>query len=70
MTQDPDLPQIDDGIPEYEENPIPWWLKLTYISLPIWGVIVWYFYWNGSSGWLDRGYWQQLQEAAKTTFIR
>lgn len=48
--------------------PIPLWLKLTYLLLPFWGLICFYLYWNGSAGWLDRGYWQQLQEAAQTTF--
>lgn len=46
---------------------IPFWLKLVYFSLPIWGVISLYLYWNGSAGWLDRGYWHQLQKAANTT---
>lgn len=44
------------------------WLKVTYIILPIWGVIWFFLYWNGTSGWLDRGYWEQLQRAANTTF--
>lgn len=44
------------------------WLKLTYIILPIWGLVTFYLYWNGSQGWLDRGYWRQLQKAANTTF--
>lgn len=47
--------------------PVPKWLILTYIILPIWGVICLYVYWNGSHGWLDRGYWQQLQRASNTT---
>lgn len=47
---------------------VPGWLKLTYLILPIWGVISFLMYWNGSWGWLDRGYWQELQRAANTTF--
>lgn len=47
---------------------VPLWLKMTYIILPIWGIISFCIYWNGSHGWLDRGYWQQLQRAANTTF--
>lgn len=47
---------------------VPVWLKFTYLILPIWGVISFAMYWNGSWGWLDRGYWQQLQRAANTTF--
>ncbi|HRD56259.1 MAG TPA: hypothetical protein PLC42_07690 [Parachlamydiaceae bacterium] len=50
------------------DAPIPGWLKLTYVILPIWGIIVWHLYWNGSSGWLDRGSWKELQEAANTTY--
>ena len=44
------------------------WLKWTYVILPIWGIIWFCLYWNGSHGWLDRGYWFQLEEAAGTTF--
>lgn len=57
----------DEGI-ESKDAPVPKWLIWTYITLPIWGVITFYLFWNGSQGWLDRGYWQQLQIASKTTF--
>ncbi len=57
----------DDYIASYDRK-VPKWLKWTYIILPIWGVITWYYYINGSHGWLDRGYWGQLQRAANTTF--
>jgi hypothetical protein len=50
------------------DAPVPKWLRWTYIILPIWGLFVFFLYWNGSSGWLDRGYWHQLQQAANTTF--
>lgn len=46
---------------------IPAWLKWVYYTLPFWGILTLYLYWNGSSGWLDRGYWHQLQNAANTT---
>ncbi len=46
---------------------IPTFLKWTYVILPIWGVITWFYFIDGSRGWLDRGYWQQLQQAAQTT---
>lgn len=46
---------------------VPGWLTWSYILLPIWGIVWFYFFWNGSTGWLDRGYWRQLQEAAGTT---
>lgn len=50
------------------DAPVPKWLKWTYLILPIWGIITFFIYWNGTHGWLDRGYWQQLQRAAHTTF--
>ena len=47
---------------------VPGWLKLTYIILPVWGIITLYFFWNGSLGWFDRGSWAELQQAANTTY--
>lgn len=47
---------------------VPWWLKWTYIILPIWGIITFYYFWNGSVGWFDRGHWHELQKAANTTY--
>lgn len=47
---------------------VPLWLIANYIIWPIWGVIWFILYWNGSWGWLDRGHWEQLQRAANTTF--
>lgn len=47
---------------------VPRWLKATYIILPIFGILAWYYFINGSHGWLDRGYWGQLQRAANTTY--
>lgn len=47
---------------------VPLFLKWTYIILPIWGILTFAYYWNGSRGWLDRGYWEQLQRAANTTY--
>lgn len=46
---------------------VPGWLIFLYITLPIWGAFCFYLYWNGSAGWLDRGYWKELQIAANTT---
>lgn len=57
----------DEYITSYDRK-IPRWLIWTYILLPLWGLVWWYYYWNGSYGWLDRGYWNQLQRAANTTF--
>lgn len=47
---------------------IPRWLIVIYIILPIWGFCSLFYYINGSRGWLDRGYWHELQKAALTTF--
>lgn len=56
----------DARIASYD-NPIPGWLIATYIIMPIIGIVGFALYWNGSHGFLDRGYWRQLQEAANTT---
>lgn len=67
MNDDDEFFQQDaDQIIRVHENKIPWWLKVTYILLPIWGLIAMYLYWNGTPGWFDPGHWQGLQEAAKT----
>lgn len=71
--------QVEPGSPEYLElygdskiasfeGTIPAFLKWTYIILPIWGIFQFYYFWNGSAGWFDRGYWRELQIAANTTF--
>jgi hypothetical protein len=57
----------DPGIASYDAK-VSWFLLGTYLVLPIWGFFALYYYWNGSVGWLDRGYWRQLQIAANTTF--
>lgn len=57
----------DPGIATYDAK-VPTFLKLTYLVLPIWGIITLYIFWNGSVGWFDRGYWKELQIAANTTF--
>ena len=56
----------DPGISSYN-SPISKFLLMTYLLLPIWGIATLYYYWDGSIGWLDRGYWRQLQIAANTT---
>lgn len=50
-----------------EDNKIPKFLYFTYFVVIVWGLWGLIAYWNGSHGWLDRGYWKQLQEAAQTT---
>lgn len=48
--------------------PIPKWLKWNYLFWVLWGFVWWHYFWNGSYGWLDGGYWAELQRAANTTF--
>lgn len=48
--------------------PISIWLKMLYFVMPFWGLACFYLYWNGAYGWLDRGYWKELEIAANTTF--
>jgi hypothetical protein len=57
----------DPGIATFDA-PIPKFLILIYSILPILGLIALIYFWNGSRGWFDRGYWQELQIAANTTF--
>lgn len=69
MTDDIGELYEDDGtIPSTQHGPVPKWLIWSYILLPIGGIIALIIFWNGSVGWLDRGYWHELQEAAGTTF--
>jgi hypothetical protein len=67
--------QDEDHIEEYgdayitsKDAKVPRWLILIFLILPFWGIYTFAVYWNGSEGWLDRGYWHQLQIAANTTF--
>lgn len=57
----------DPDIASYDA-PVPTFLKISYIVWPIWGIITFFIFWNGSVGWFDRGYWKELQIAANTTF--
>ena len=57
----------DAGISSYDRK-VPTFLKWVYVILPIWGVLTWHVFWNGSVGWFDRGSWKELQIAANTTF--
>ena len=70
MTNSEDeLEAYPDGIYSKDAK-VAGWLKATYIILPIWGVISFFIFWNGSHGWLNRGYWDELQRAANTTYPR
>jgi hypothetical protein len=57
----------DPGIASFDAK-VPKFLLIMYLILPIWGLITFFYFWNGSAGWLDRGYWHELQIAANTTF--
>ena len=57
----------DPGIATFDAK-VPKFLLVTYFTLPFWGFICFYYFWNGSLGWWDRGALQQLQIAANTTF--
>lgn len=63
----PDLRYDDVEIPS-NDAPVHPLLKFNYILWIVVGLAVGVLYWNGSWGWLDRGYWQDLQRAAYTTF--
>lgn len=57
----------DKGITSLN-SPVPRWLKINYWLWIVVGVIWFFYFCNGSYGWLDRGYWFELQKAANTTF--
>jgi hypothetical protein len=58
-----------DEVEKYGEAGIPTFLYFVYAILPFWGILWFYFFWNGSVGWLDRGYWSELEGAARTKFV-
>lgn len=55
---------------EYLDTPVPTWLKWVYVIMPIWGIIWFAFLWDGSTGWMDRGHWEQLEAAANTRMVK
>jgi hypothetical protein len=57
----------DSGIASGHAPP-PKWLIVSNTFFTIFGLVCLYLFWNGSFGWLDRGYWSQLQRAANTTY--
>lgn len=56
----------DTGIAS-NEGTIPTWIKWVVVVTIAWGFVWLYFFWDGATGWIDRGYWQQLEQAANTT---
>lgn len=57
----------DEYIASYERK-IPRWLFWSYFLWIAVGTLAFCLFWNGSYGWFDRGYWNELQRAANTTF--
>ncbi|PJD95282.1 MAG: hypothetical protein CK425_09210 [Parachlamydia sp.] len=71
MTSDDahDIEKYGDPWIESADAKVPRWLLLSYGLLPIWGIITFYLFWNGSlSGIMENGHWHELQKAANTTF--
>lgn len=65
----------DEHLDEYGDTgitsahaPIPKWIIWLIPTLFLWGLLWFFLFWNGSWGWLDRGHWFKLQQAANTTF--
>lgn len=50
-----------------DHQKVPKWVIWMYAIVFFHGVIWAVLFWNGNMGWLDRGYWHQLQKAANTT---
>ncbi|HEV8052748.1 MAG TPA: hypothetical protein VGP47_09645, partial [Parachlamydiaceae bacterium] len=57
----------DPGIAS-RNAPVPKWLLFVNFSCVALGLLWLFLFWNGSYGWLDRGYWSELQRAANTTY--
>ena len=58
---------MEDEIPQTEERKIPVFLYIVYIVVLVGGIWAFCAFWTGSKGWLDRGFWHELQKAASTT---
>ncbi|MBN4066593.1 hypothetical protein JYU14_00725 [Simkania negevensis] len=56
----------DKELYEFKDTKIPKFLIFTYIFFPLWGILWFFLFWNGSNGWLDRGHWGALEQAANT----
>ena len=57
----------DPGIASADAPP-PKWLIFSNWFFVFLGLLWFYLFWNGSIGWFDRGYWNQLQRAANTAY--
>ncbi len=68
MSHEDDVEHYGDPGIASAHAPVPSWLIYNYIFWPLFGLFWLYLFFNGSWGFLDRGYWFQLQQAANTTF--
>jgi len=68
MTEESEMELYGDGSIKSADAKVPRWLIWVYILLPIWGVVWTVLYWNGAHGWIDKGYWFELEKAANTTY--
>lgn len=66
--KDDDIEEYGDPLIASKDAPVPQWLMYSYLFWVLFGLFWLYYFWNGSYGWFDRGYWQELQRAAGTTF--
>lgn len=57
----------DHEIQELEDTTVPFFLKVQYVFITLLVFASLFYFWNGSAGYFDRGYWKELQVAAGTT---
>ncbi len=69
------MSESDDDIEYYGDTQIaskdaevPRWLIWIFAAVFVWGIVWLYLFWGGATGWIDRGYWYELEQAANTTF--
>ncbi|MBB64398.1 MAG: hypothetical protein CMO81_04985 [Waddliaceae bacterium] len=69
--EDDDAAILDDyaggEIKEFANTKLPSFLKISYFFIALWGFVWLYMFWDGSFGWVDRGYWKELEQVANTT---
>jgi len=67
-TEDETIETFAGGSISSKDEKVPRWLFFVYALAPLWGIIWFILYWNGSPGWIDRGSWYRLQKAANTVY--
>jgi hypothetical protein len=71
MERDEEQKEIEyfaGGLISSKNEKVPKWLFYLYILSIAWGIVWFFLYWNGSTGWIDRGGWHRLQKAANTVY--